>query len=296
MERTRASAIVRALAIVVLVWGFGGSAPAGVAGCARAISARRMVLRLARRRPAARLRDDKSHPRPAAEVVRELVPLLLVEDNPTLAGSLAKGLREDGYEVEIVATLAGARQRLAHPDLDAIVLDLGLPDGDGLDLLVELRDRGGVLPVLVLTARDAVRSRVTALEKGADDYLIKPFQYDELVARIRALIRRASQPRWAPLACNGLVLDAGDLAVQNGRTRVRLSPREHALLAMFLRRQGEVVSRAEILQAVFGYGFDPGTNLVNVHIANVRKKLGNDTVKIETVRGIGYRLRAVNDG
>jgi two-component system response regulator QseB len=224
------------------------------------------------------------------------VPLLLVEDNPTLAASLAKGLREDGYEVELVTTLADARRRLERPDLDAIVLDLGLPDGDGLDLLVELRDRGAVLPVLVLTARDAVRSRVTALENGADDYLVKPFQYDELVARIRALIRRASQPRWAPLACNGLVLDAGELTVQNGRTRVRLSPREHALLAMFLRRQGEVIARAEILQTVFGYAFDPGTNLVNVHIANVRKKLGSETVQIDTVRGIGYRLRAVSDG
>jgi DNA-binding response OmpR family regulator len=219
------------------------------------------------------------------------VALLVVEDNETLGGSLGKGFREDGYQVLLATTLTEARQHVGRADLEAIVLDLSLPDGDGLQLLSELRDTGSALPVLVLTARDAVGSRVSALAQGADDYLIKPFQFDELVARIRALIRRAAQPRWAPLACNGLVLDDRSHIMTTATRRVRLTPREFDLLAFFLRRQGEVIPREEVLQCVFGYGFDPGTNLINAHIANLRKKIGTDAVCIESLRGVGYRLR-----
>jgi DNA-binding response OmpR family regulator len=219
------------------------------------------------------------------------VPLLIVEDNPTLSASLSKGLREDGYEVEVVATGAAALRRLERPDVDVVVLDLGLPDLDGSEVLGQLRGAGINVPVLVLTARDAVSSRVAALEQGADDYLIKPFEYAELLARIRALLRRAAAPRWAPLSCNGLVLDPTELEITVGTNRVRLSPREHALLALFLRRKGELLRREDILLQVFGYNFEPGTNLVNVHIANLRKKLGTGPVVIDAVRGVGYRLR-----
>jgi DNA-binding response OmpR family regulator len=219
------------------------------------------------------------------------VALLVVEDNDTLRSSLGKGLREDGFQVCLATSLADARRQITRPDLEAVVLDLGLPDGDGMDLLTELRDAGAALPVLVLTARDAVRARVDALAHGADDYLVKPFQYDELVARIRALIRRAAQPRWAPLACNGLVLDDRSHIMTTATRRIRLTPREYELLAFFLRRQGEVIPREEVLQSVFGYSFDPGTNLVNAHIANLRKKIGTDAVCIEALRGVGYRLR-----
>jgi DNA-binding response OmpR family regulator len=220
--------------------------------------------------------------------------LLVVEDNAVLAGSLAKGLREDGFEVEAVTTGADALRRLERADIDAVILDLGLADIDGLVVLATARERGVHVPVLVLTARDAVRSRVQALDTGADDYLVKPFQYEELLARLRALLRRAAAPRWAPLSCNGLVYRDDDLAVAIHDTRVALSPREHALLGFFLRRKGEALGRAEILLHVFGYQFEPGTNLVNVHIANLRRKLGLRAVCIETVRGIGYRLRAAD--
>ncbi len=220
------------------------------------------------------------------------MPLLVVEDNPLLANSLSKGLREDGFEVVTVGTGEAALSRLAQQDVDAVVLDLGLPDIDGLAVLERARATGVHVPVLVLTARDAVRARVTALDLGADDYLVKPFQYDELLARIRALLRRAAAPRWAPRSVNGLVYRDDDLAVLIGGTSVALSPREHALLGFLLRRKGEVLTRTEILLQVFGYGFEPGTNLVNVHIANLRRKLGKRAVCIETVRHFGYRLRA----
>jgi DNA-binding response OmpR family regulator len=216
---------------------------------------------------------------------------LVVEDNETLGNSLSKGFREDGYDVLLARTLVTAREHIGRADLEAVVLDISLPDGDGLGLLSVLRDTGAAMPVLVLTARDAVKSRVAALARGADDYLIKPFHFDELIARVRALIRRAGQPRWAPLACNGLVLDGRSHIMTTATRRVRLTPREFELLAFFLRRQGEVIPREEVLQSVFGYGFDPGTNLVNAHIANLRKKIGTDTVCIEALRGIGYRLR-----
>jgi two-component system response regulator TctD len=224
------------------------------------------------------------------------VALLIVEDNATLSTSLAKGLTEDGYVVDCAASGSEALRRLERSDIDAIVLDLGLPDLDGSEVLIQLRERGVNAPVLVLTARDAVTSRVTALEQGADDYLVKPFEYAELLARIRALLRRAAAPRWAPLSCNGLVLDPTELVITIGAERVRLSPREHALLALFLRRKGELLRREDVLLQVFGYSFEPGTNLVNVHIANLRKKLGDGPVIIEAVRGVGYRLRAREPG
>ena len=222
--------------------------------------------------------------------------LLIVEDNTTLSASLAKGLTEDGYAVETADTGDAAVRRLERSDIDAIVLDLGLPDIDGIALLAQLREREINAPVLVLTARDAVSSRVAALEQGADDYLAKPFEYAELLARIRALLRRAAAPRWAPLSCNGLVLDPTELVIAVGADKVRLSPREHALLALFLRRKGELLRREDVLLQVFGYNFEPGTNLVNVHIANLRKKLRAGPVVIEAVRGVGYRLRAREPG
>jgi DNA-binding response OmpR family regulator len=224
------------------------------------------------------------------------VTLLIVEDNATLSASLRKGLTEDGYEVDTADTGNVALRRLDRPDVDAIVLDLGLPDIDGTELLVQLRERGINAPVLVLTARDAVSSRVAVLERGADDYLVKPFEYAELLARIRALLRRAAAPRWAPLSCNGLVLDPTELVIAIGAERVRLSPREHALLALFLRRKGELLRREDVLLQVFGYNFEPGTNLVNVHITNLRKKLRDGPVVIEAVRGVGYRLRPREPG
>jgi DNA-binding response OmpR family regulator len=220
------------------------------------------------------------------------VPLLVVEDNPILSTSLGRGLSEDGFEVELVTTGVAALARLAGTDIDGVILDLGLPDMDGLEILARARRDGLHVPVLVLTARDAVQSRIAALDAGADDYLIKPFQYEELLARIRALLRRAAAPRWAPRNVNGLIYRDDELAVIVQDRRIALSPREHGLLGYFLRRKGEVMSRQDILLHVFGYAFEPGTNLVNVHVANLRRKLGTVAVTIETVRHLGYRLVA----
>ena len=217
------------------------------------------------------------------------VRLLVIEDNQRLAASLSTGLGEEGFAVDVVGTGAAALVRAARDDLDLIVLDLGLPDLDGTEVLGRLRGSGSRCPVLVLTARDAVASRVAALDAGADDYLVKPFAFDELIARIRALSRRATGPRWAPFVNGPIALD-DDLGVRSGGLRVVLSPREHALLGYLLRRRGEVVARAEVLRDVFGYTSDPGTNVVDVHLAHLRRKLSGMPVSITTIRGAGFRF------
>jgi two-component system OmpR family response regulator len=221
------------------------------------------------------------------------VPILLVEDNPRLAAPLVRGIEEHGFEVHVVGTGRAAIDRLSKNDCDAVILDLGLPDIDGLEVLKVARETGMQAPVLVLTARDAVHSRVAALDRGADDYLIKPFAFVELVARLRALVRRASAPRWAPLTFGDLRVEIENPIVQVAGRAVSLSPREHALLHHLVRRSPDVVSRRQLLSDVFGYAFDPGTNLVEVHVANLRRKLeqAGARSRIETVRGAGYKLR-----
>jgi len=225
----------------------------------------------------------------SARVYPGLVRLILVEDNAQLASTLAQGLGEDGYEVEIVDTAAKAIARGLRRDLDLMVLDLGLPDKDGIEVLKELRAARIQVPILVLTARDAVESRVAALDHGADDYVVKPFAFAELVARIAALSRRAGGPRWVATTDVPLAM-RDDLTVESGTKTAALSPREYALLNCLLRRRGEVVTRAEILREAFGYDFDPGTNVIDVHLTHLRKKLTGFPVTIETVRGAGIRL------
>ncbi|MBV8759227.1 MAG: response regulator transcription factor [Deltaproteobacteria bacterium] len=215
--------------------------------------------------------------------------IVLVEDNHQLAGTIRDGLAEDGYTVDVLDTAAKAIARGLRRDLDLMILDLGLPDRDGLDVLKELRAARINVPVLVLTARDAVDARVAALDAGADDYLVKPFAFAELVARIGALTRRAGGPRWAPSNDVPLVM-RDDLVVESEGKSVSLSPREYALLGTLVRRRGEVVTRAEILREAFGYEFDPGTNVIDVHLTHLRKKLTGFPITIETVRGAGIRL------
>ena len=215
--------------------------------------------------------------------------ILLVEDNLHLATSIADGLSEDGYSVDVVGTAADGIERGLRRDFDVMVLDLGLPDRDGIEVIAELRAGRVHVPILVLTARDAVEARVDALQRGADDYLVKPFAFAELVARIGALARRAGGPRWQPAGDAPLVM-RDDLVVEAAGKQVSLSPREFALLACLLRRRGEVVTRAEILREAFGYDFDPGTNVIDVHLTHVRKKLTGFPIALETVRGIGIRL------
>jgi len=218
------------------------------------------------------------------------VRVLLVEDTPALAASLGRGLAEEGFAVEHAARGADALDACARRPADVVVLDLGLPDLDGIAVLERLRAGGDVVPVLVLTARDAIEARVKALEAGADDYVVKPFSFEEVVARLRALARRAAAPRWAPLSAGDVVLTPGDPSARVAGAPVALSPRERALLEMLVRRRGEVLARPEILREVFGYEFDPGTNVVDVHVAHLRRKLRAASVRIETVRGFGYKL------
>ena len=178
--------------------------------------------------------------------------------------------------------------------VDALILDLGLPDLDGLEVLAQIRSRGLVIPILVLTAREAIRTRVDALDAGADDYVVKPFAFEELLARVRSLLRRAAAPRWASGGMAGLQLREGHVLIE-GR-EVRLSPREYALLQVLLSRHGQTVTRKDLLSEVFGYEFDPGTNVIDVHVSHLRSKISGSGVEIETVRGFGYRLRSATGG
>jgi len=216
--------------------------------------------------------------------------VLLVEDTRRLAASIQRGLAEEGFEVTAVERGADALERLGGRHIEAIVLDLGLPDIDGLEVLARARGAGYRVPILVLTARDAVSERVRALDAGADDYMIKPFAFAELLARLRALLRRAAAPRWTPLAVGDLVLESGEPMARVDGEAVALSPRERALLELFLSHPDEVLDRPTILREAFGYDFDPGTNLIDVHVAHLRRKLAASRSHVETVRGVGYRL------
>ncbi|MBK7830712.1 response regulator transcription factor [Nannocystis sp.] len=216
--------------------------------------------------------------------------VLLIEDNERLVAALGQGLREEGIDVVAAGEAGVALARAARGDLDLVVLDLGLPDRDGMDVLRDLRSSQSHVPILVLTARDAVESRVQALNLGADDYLLKPFAFAELLARIRALSRRAAGPRWSPRV-EGVVSFDDEHGVQFADQRVLLSPREHAMLAYLVRRRGEVVPRGDILREVFGYVSDPGTNAIDVHLTHLRRKLAGTALTLETIRGVGIRVK-----
>ncbi len=194
------------------------------------------------------------------------------------------------------ATGGAALRELADDPPDIAILDLGLPDLDGMEVLTRARETGFREPILVLTARDAVESRVEALDRGADDYVIKPVAFEELFARVRALVRRAAALPAPQLTCGDLTLESGAGEVAVGDRRVHLSPTERALLECLLRRKEREVKRRDILLEVFGYEFDPGTNAIDVHVSHLRKKLAPSTANIVTVRGIGYRLTAGGSG
>ena len=218
--------------------------------------------------------------------------VLVVEDDISLGSVLQRGLVEDGHAVDLERTLAGARRAVAINPYHLVVLDLGLPDGDGLSLCRELHASADPPRVLVLTARDATGDKVLGLDAGADDYLTKPFDFAELGARVRALLRRPEHARSPLLRVGDIELDPAAHTVRRRGVTVPLTAREFAMLHFLMDRSGQVVTRTELLEAVWDANYDGLSNVVDVHVANVRRKLelpGNPA-PIETVRGVGYRI------
>ncbi|MEK7423807.1 MAG: response regulator transcription factor [Actinomycetota bacterium] len=218
--------------------------------------------------------------------------VLVVEDDISLGGVVQRGLGEDGHAVDLERTLAGARRAVAINAYHLVVLDLGLPDGDGLALCRELHDNERPPRVLVLTARDATGDKVLGLDAGADDYLTKPFDFAELGARVRALLRRPDDARSPLLRVGDIELDPAAHAVRRRGVMVPLTAREFAMLHFLIDRKGQVVTRTELLEAVWDSNYDGLSNVVDVHVANVRRKLDlpGNPAPIETVRGVGYRI------
>jgi DNA-binding response OmpR family regulator len=218
--------------------------------------------------------------------------ILVVEDDRKVAGFIEMGLREEGYAVD-VAKDGDEATVLAHVnEYDAILLDLMLPKKNGLQLATELRREGRATPILMLTARDSTDDIVRGLDAGADDYLSKPFKFDELLARLRALVRRGGATRVERLSFGPLELDRLKHQAYAGGEVLDLTPREFQLLEHFMLHPDEVIRRTELLEKVWDMHFDPESNVVDVHVGNLRRKLreaGHDGL-IQTVRGVGFRL------
>jgi DNA-binding response OmpR family regulator len=215
------------------------------------------------------------------------VRLLVVEDDSRIAAFLVKGLTGAGYAVDRVSTVTQAIEVTAEHDFALAVLDRRLPDGDGLEVLRAIRGRGDDLPVIVLTARGEIDDRVEGLELGADDYVTKPFAFDELLARVRARLRSGAEQA-SVLVSGEIELDLRTRRARGFDGEVDLTQREFTLLETLLRHRGQVLSREQLLSQVWGMDFDPGSNLVDVYVGYLRRKLGEGS--IETVRGAGYRL------
>jgi two-component system OmpR family response regulator len=216
--------------------------------------------------------------------------LLVVEDEPRMAALLRRGLVEDGYAVDLAASGPDGLWMGRENPYDAIVLDAMLPGMDGFSVCTQLRANGVWAPVLMLTARSAVADRIRGLDAGADDYLVKPFAFGELTARLRALVRRGPQERPAVLTVGPLRLDPATRLVDNAGAPVDLTGTEFALLELLMRHPGQVLGRTRILEHVWDVAFDPSSNVVDQYVAYLRRKIGRD--RIETVRGVGYRLVA----
>jgi two-component system response regulator QseB len=218
------------------------------------------------------------------------VRLLLVEDDPMVGESIRDGLGQEGYAVDWVRDGKAAETALGVEPYAAVLLDLGLPRRDGLEVLRAARGRRNDVPILVITARDAVADRIKGLDAGADDYLVKPFDLDELAARVRALVRRA-EGRAAPVVRHGAIaLNPATREVTLRGRPVALSGREFALLQALLQRPGVVLSRAQLEERLYGWEDEVGSNAVEVHIHNLRRKLGADAIR--NVRGVGYTIPA----
>jgi two-component system, OmpR family, response regulator QseB len=217
--------------------------------------------------------------------------VLVVEDDPMIGRAVCAGLQGDGHAVDWVRDGAAAELALRHGPYELAVLDLGLPGKDGLEVLKALRRARIELPVLIITARDALADRVAGLDHGADDYLVKPFDLDELLARARAVVRRRSGRASPEIAFGALTLDPVKRSVSWRGKQVELSAREFAVLEALMREPGAVVSRARLEDSVYGWGEEVGSNSVEVHLHHLRRKL--DPALIRNVRGVGYRIASI---
>ena len=216
--------------------------------------------------------------------------ILIAEDEPRLAAFLEKGLASNGFVTTTVGDGARAVMMADDDEFDLLVLDLGLPVKDGLTVLHELRAAGQRMPVIILSARDDVRDKVSGLEHGADDYVTKPFRFEELLARVRVRLRAEGVAEQTVLRSGDLTLDLRTRRASVGGRGIELSAREFTMLEVFMRHSGQVLSREQLLSHVWGYDYDPGSNVVDVYVGYLRKKLGRD--RIQTVRGMGYALMA----
>lgn len=214
--------------------------------------------------------------------------ILVVEDDAVLLDGLKVGLGLSGFTVDTVSTCADAMEALMADRFDAVVLDRMLPDGSGMEVLTHLRERGDRTPVLLLTAKDETADRIDGLDAGADDYLGKPFDLDEVAARLRAITRRAEGRARPELRCGGIALDPAEMAARKGDTFVPLSRREFSILRALMENPGMIHSKQALEQRLYGWQEDVESNTVEVHVHKLRAKLGASS--IETVRGVGYRM------
>ena len=219
--------------------------------------------------------------------------ILVVEDEERISSFLQKGLRSNGYTASVAATGQDALAMARTGEFDLMILDIGLPDLDGFEVLQRFRSHDRRTPVIVLTAREGVTDRVSGLEGGADDYVTKPFSFEELLARIRVRLRSSRAPEETVLQIGDAILDLRTRRLSvDGRT-VELSAREFSMAELFFRHPGQVLTREQLLSNVWGYDYDPGSNVVDVYVGYLRKKLGKNRIK--TVRGMGYRLEAAEE-
>jgi DNA-binding response OmpR family regulator len=218
--------------------------------------------------------------------------LAVVEDNPELAQLLTQGLKREGYDSDVMTTAAEARAALTSMRYALLILDLGLPDGDGMSILRELRERNDPLPVLVLTARSGLHDRVAGLRSGADDYLVKPFALEELVARLEALLRRPGQLLGRALRLANVVFDTQSRQAFIDDKPQTLSAREVAVLELLMRRKGRVVSKKLVEDQIFGISGEVASNAVEVYVHRLRKQLSENGAKVQihTIRGVGYLI------
>ncbi|RAM51210.1 response regulator transcription factor [Mastigocladus laminosus UU774] len=217
--------------------------------------------------------------------------ILIAEDEPRIGSFLEKGLRSHGFTTALAADGNEVILMVQNGEFDLLILDLGLPGRDGLEILEELRGQGERLPVIILTARDDIKDKIAGLDKGADDYVTKPFRFEELLARVRVRLRNTTLSpinNDTIITVGNLVLDLRTRKIKVGDRTIDLPAREFTLAETFFRHPGQVLSREQLLDRVWGFDYNPGSNIVDVYVGYLRKKLGSEL--IETVRGMGYRL------